>query len=149
MTASFDRPEPAFSRRTVLLRSILDGVLIGAGTGIVYGIVVGLWGSVGSVPTLSGYFGLATVVALVAVPTGIVLGAAFGTGFAFAALAGVRHLAWIEAAVVATFGALVLILAIVGSGDVSSGVLAWTAGPLLIGAPAAALHGWRSQRRAA
>lgn len=149
MTASFDRPEPAFSRRRVLLRSILDGVLIGAGAGAVHGIVVGLWGSAGSAPTSSGFSGLAAVVALVAVPTGIVLGAVFGAGFGFAALAGVRHLVWIEAAVVAVLGGAVLVLAIVGSGGVNSGLLAWTAGPLLIGTPAAALHGWRSQRRAA
>lgn len=149
MTASFDRPEPALSRRTVLVRSILDGVLIGAGTGVVCGIVVGLWGSAGSAPTMSGFSGLAAVAALVAVPTGIALGAVFGAGFGFAALAGVRHLVWIEAAVVAVLGGVVLALAIVGSGGVNSGLLAWTAGPLLIGAPAAALHGWRAQRRTA
>jgi hypothetical protein len=147
--ASFDQPEPGPARGTVLLRSTLDGALIGAGAGMVYGIVVGLWGSVGPAPTLSGFLGLATVAGLVAVPAGIALGAVFGAGFGLAALARVRHLAWLEVAVVAVFGGLILALAIAGSDGVISGLLAWTAGPLLVGMPAAALHGWRSQRRVA
>ena len=148
MTASSGQPErgrPA--RGTVLLRSSLDGALIGAGAGIVYGIVIGLCGSVGAAPTVSGFAGLATVASMVAVPVGLVLGTVFGTGFGLAAWTGLRHLAWLGVAVVAVFGGLVLALAITGSGHVSSGLLAWTAGPLVAGVPAAALHGWRAQRR--
>lgn len=150
MTASSDRPErgrPA--RGTILVRSSLEGALLGAGAGIVYGVVIGLYGSVGAAPTVSGFAGLATVVSLVAVPVGIVLGTVFGTGFGLAAWAGVRHLAWLEVAIVAVFGALVLALAVTGSGHVSSGLLAWGAGPLVAGVPAAALHGCRAQRRVA
>ena len=151
MNASSDQPgrgRPA--RGTILLWSSLDGALIGAGAGIAYGIVIGLCGSVGvAAPTASGFAGLATVVSIVAVPVGFVLGTVFGTGFGLAAWTGLRHLAWLEVAVVAVFGGLVLALAITGSGHVNSGFLAWTAGPLVAGVPAAALHGWRAQRRVA
>lgn len=116
---------------------------------MVYGIVVGLVASIGPAPTWSGFLGLAIVVDLVAVPAGIVLGAILGAGFGLAAVPGTRHLALLEGGIVAVFGVLILALAIAGAHGVNGGVLAGTAGPLVVGAPAAALHGWRSQRRLA
>ncbi|MFC7341649.1 hypothetical protein [Saccharopolyspora griseoalba] len=142
--------EPASARGgAVLLRSTVDGAWIGAGAGLVCGILIGIWGGAGAAPISSGFLGLASVAGLVAVPTGTALGAVFGAGFGVAALAGVRRLVRFETAVVALFGGLVLLLAITGSSGVSSGLLAWIAGPLLLGTPAAALHGWRAHRRVA
>lgn len=151
MTPSSDQPERGRPARvTVLVRSSLDGALIGAGAGIMYGIVIALFASVGvAAPTVSGFAGLAVVVSIVAVPAGIVFGTIFGTVFGLVAWTGLRHLAWLEVAVVAVFGGLVLAVSVTGSGHVTSGFLAWTAGPLVAGVPAAALHGWRAQRRIA
>ena len=151
MTPSFDQPERGRTARgTVLLRSSLDGAWIGAAAGIAYGIVIGLGASAGvAAPTALGFAGLAAVVSMGAVPVGVVLGTVFGAVFGLVAWTGIRRLAWLEVAVVAVFGGLVLALAIIGSGQVNSGFLAFSTGPLVAGVPAAALHGWRAQRRAA
>lgn len=147
MTASPDRAGSGPARRTFLVRSTLDGALLGACSGIVHGVAVGPWGSTGAAPTASALAGLAAVVALVSAPVGLVLGTVLGVGFGLVARTGVRHLALFEAAVVAVVGGLVLGSAVAGSEPASSGALAGTAGPLVAGVPAAALHGWRAQRR--
>ncbi|GAA4885507.1 hypothetical protein [Saccharopolyspora cebuensis] len=149
MTASSDQPERGRPAWKTILRSSLDGALIGAGAGIAYAIAVALYGAVASAPNWEGFAGVAAVAGLVAVPVGIALGTVFGTAFGLAARLGLRHLPWVECAVVAVFGGLVLALVITGSGQVNSGVLVWGAGPLVAGVPAAALHGWRLQRRTA
>ncbi len=126
--------------------------MIGAGAGLVYAIVVAAWGSVAATPSVSGlftmtFFTMTLVAGLVAVPTGVALGAGFGIVFGIIMLLKVQHLVWVEASVVAVFGGIVLTAAILGVGGVSGAVLAWTGGPLLVGVPAAALHGYRLQRR--
>ncbi|MCX2730627.1 hypothetical protein OOZ19_10270 [Saccharopolyspora sp. NFXS83] len=148
-----DPLKPRIGRGVILLRSTGDGVVLGAAAGVVYALMIGLGAlvepllSAGSAPGASGFSGLVAVAIVVTVPVGSVLGAVFGTGFGIAAASGVRHLAGIEAAVVAVFGGVVLTAAITGSEHVTSGVLAWTIGPLVAGVPAAAWHGRRSQRR--
>lgn len=131
------------------MASTLDGISFGAGAGIVHGLAVALWSGVGAAPSVSGVMGVALLAVLVASPVGAALGAIFGAAFGLVALTRAPHLAWFEAAVVALIGGAALVLAIVGHGGATSGLLAWTAGPLLIGTPAAALHGRRSQRRTA
>ncbi|MEB3370208.1 hypothetical protein [Saccharopolyspora mangrovi] len=90
---------------------------------------------------------MALLALLVATPVGAVLGAIFGAVFGLVALTRPRHLGRIEVVVVALIGVLVLVAAIVGHGGVTTGLLAWTAGPLLIGTPAAALHARRVRHR--
>lgn len=132
----------------IVLRSTLDGILIGAGAGIVHALVIALRGGLGAVPSASGVIGVALLAALVGTPVGAVLGAIFGAVFGLVALTRPRHLGRLEVSTVALFGVLVLAAAIAGRGGVTTGLLAWTAGPLLIGTPAAALHARRARRRA-
>lgn len=142
-----DQPDPGAgpSAGTRIVRSAVEGLVIGAGAGMVYAIVIATWGGVSSW-SVSGFLGLALLSGLVAVPVGLVLGTGFGIIFG-ALLRKVRRPALMEVSVVAVFGGLVLALVATGADDVSSGILAWGGGPLLAGVPAAALHGYRHQRR--
>jgi hypothetical protein len=124
-----------------------DGAWIGAGAGVAYAIVIAFCGSIGGKPSFSGFVGLAVVGGLVAVLTGVMLGAGSGLVFGGIALTKVPRLPWVEASVVAILGAVLILLAISESGGANSATLAWTGGPLVAGVPGAALHGYRLQRR--
>lgn len=139
--------EPNFA--TTLLRSAIDGALIGAGAGVAYGLVVALWGSVGAEASVSGFVGVAVIAGMVAALTGLVAGAVFGSVFGAVALSGVRRLVLLEVSVVAVVGIGAISLAAIGAGGITSALLAWTAGPLVAGVPAAALHARGLRRRIA
>ncbi|MEU5846304.1 hypothetical protein [Saccharopolyspora shandongensis] len=59
----------------------------------------------------------------------------------------VRRVVLLEVSVIAILGIVIILLAATGAGGVTSTLLLWTAGPLVAGVPAAALHGRRLRRR--
>lgn len=130
----------------VLTGSIRDGLWIGAIAGAVYALLVAASSLLGAGSSRLGAVGLALIAALIAVPAGILCGAAIGVVFGGAAAVRGRTSRWGEPVWVAVIG-LVLIAVVCAAAGVTGGALAWAGGPLVTGTPAAAWHARRLRRR--